>query len=98
MVFRARDLTPEQKSAIETLLGRPLDEKEDVVVNAKTPAGRILPSTLTDEERERVRRDMDAYFAKVDAHRAQVPISDEEEEAIILEALRSTRPNYQPID
>lgn len=97
MLFRAEELTPEQKSAIETLLGRPLAESEDVVVKS-VRSDRVRPSILTNEQRERVRAEMDAYFAKIDAHRAQVPVSEEEEEAIILEALRSTRPDYQPID
>jgi hypothetical protein len=35
------------------------------------------------------------YFTRLDAKRA--PVSDEEAEEIINEALRSTRPNYRPI-
>jgi hypothetical protein len=98
MLFRAEELTPEQKSAIETLLGRPLAESEDVMVDTTVRPGRILPSTVTDEEREAAWDGLKAYFARIDAHRAQVPISEEEEEEIILEALRSTRPHYRPID
>ena len=98
MVFRARDLTPEQRSVIETLLGRPLAESEDVTLDTHVRRGRILPSTVTDEEREAAWNGIQAYFAKIDAHRAQVAISEEEEEEIILEALRSTRPNYRPVE
>jgi hypothetical protein len=36
------------------------------------------------------------YFARVDAQRQ--PVSEEEEEAIIDEAIRSTRPNYRSVD
>jgi hypothetical protein len=38
---------------------------------------------------------MDKYFAKIDAQRK--PVSEEEEEEIINEALRSTRPGYRPV-
>jgi hypothetical protein len=72
-----------------------LVEPEEVVVKS-VRSDRIRPSTLTDDERERVRLEMRAYFEECDRRRA--PVTEEEEEAIILEALRSTRPDYQPID
>jgi hypothetical protein len=39
---------------------------------------------------------LDRYFAKVDAGRK--PVSDEGEEEIFLEAMRSVRPNFRPIE
>jgi hypothetical protein len=96
MLFRAEELTPEQKSAIETLLGRPLAESEDVMVDTTVRPGRILPSTVTDEEREAAWDGLEAYLKRLEARRPN--ISKEEEEEIILEALRSTRPNYRQMD
>jgi hypothetical protein len=98
MLFRAEELTPEQKSAIETLLGRQLSEREEFLLDTYVRPGRILPSTVTDEEREAARQGLRDYFAEIDARRAESGVSEEEEEEIILEALRSTRPNNRPID
>jgi hypothetical protein len=72
----------------ESLLGRRLLESEDVSVRA------IGPATLTDERRVEVLR-LDEYFAKVDSQRQ--PVSSEEANAAIDEALRSVRPNYRSI-
>jgi len=47
---------------------------------------------LSPEERREAREKLARYFAKVDAGR--LPVSEAEEDAIITEALRSTRPNY----
>lgn len=50
---------------------------------------------LSPEEREAALKKLREYFAKIDSQRT--PASDEEEEEIINEALRSTRPGYKPI-
>ncbi len=50
---------------------------------------------LSSEERKAALLKLRGYFAKVDAQRK--PVSKAEEEEIITEALRSTRPNYRPI-
>ena len=89
MIHNAKDLSPDQKVAIESLLGRRLLESEDVSVRA------IEPATLTDERRVEVLRRLDEYFAKVDSQRQ--PVSSEEANAAIDEALRSVRPNYRSI-
>lgn len=47
------------------------------------------------EERQEILDDLDRYFARIDAKRQ--PVSEEEADAIINEALRSTRPDYRPI-
>ena len=70
MIHKAKDLSPDQRTAIESLIGQTLAEKDD----SCRPGG---------------------AFARVDAQRQ--PVSDEEAEAIINEALRSTRPNYRPV-
>ena len=43
MIFNARDLSPEQKRAIESLLGRPVLEDEEISVRA------IHPPALSDQ-------------------------------------------------
>jgi hypothetical protein len=50
---------------------------------------------LVPEERQEILDDLDRYFARIDAKRR--PVSEEEADAIINEALRSTRPDYRPI-
>ncbi|MGA7236615.1 MAG: hypothetical protein WBY44_13095 [Bryobacteraceae bacterium] len=47
-------------------------------------------------EREEALERLHRYFAKVDAGRK--PVSEAEEEEIISEALRSTRPGYKPVN
>ena len=89
MIRSAKDLSPEQKVAIESLLGRKLLESEDVSVRT------IDPPALTDERRAEVLHGLEEYFAKVDSQRQ--PVSPEEANAAIDEALRSVRPNYRSI-
>jgi hypothetical protein len=54
----------------------------------------IVPSRLNEDERKAAIEKLDLYFACVDAQRQ--PVSQEEECAIIDEALRLTRPGYRP--
>jgi len=88
MIRNAKDLSPDQKTVIESLLGRRVLEDEAISVRA------IEPPALSDERRLEVLRDLEAYFAQVDEQRQPVP--PEEADAIIDEALRSTRPHYRP--
>ncbi|MGA8030274.1 MAG: hypothetical protein WB992_24285 [Bryobacteraceae bacterium] len=89
MIRNTKDLSVDQKEAIESLLGRRVLENEAISVRAiETPA-------LSDERRQEVLRGLEAYFAQVDAQRQ--PVSPQEADALIDEALRSTRPHYQPI-
>ena len=88
MIHNAKDLSPDQKAVIESLLGRRIVEDEAISVCV------IRPPTLSDEQKlERVAQ-LKQYFAKVDARRE--PISPEEAEDIIDEAMRSIRPSYHP--
>jgi hypothetical protein len=95
MLHRVKDLSPEQKHAVEALLGRVVSNDEAVSVRAIVPAT-IIPSQLSQAERSDALRQLDRYFAKVDSRRK--PVSQEEEEAIFLEAMRSVRPNYSPVE
>ena len=89
MIRNAKDLSPDQKAAIESLLGRRVLEDEAISVRA------IEPPSLSDEHRREVLSGLEEYFAKVDAQRQ--PVSSEEADAIIDEAIRSVRPNYRPV-
>ncbi len=94
MTHCVKDLSVEQKQAVESLLGRPVSDDESISVRA-LPSPVIVESRLTNEERQAAVEKLNRYFAHVDAHRQSA--SDEEEEAIINDAIRSERPNYRPI-
>ena len=55
----------------------------------------VKASGLSPDERAEALRNLEAYFARIDAKRQ--PVSDDEEEEIFNEAMRSTRPNFRPI-
>jgi hypothetical protein len=84
----AKDLSPEQKAAIESLLGRRLLGSEDISVCA------FEPLALSDERRRELVEQLKKYFAEVDARRKTG--SPEEAEDLINEAMRSVRPDYRP--
>ncbi|PYT25805.1 MAG: hypothetical protein DMG57_23835 [Acidobacteria bacterium] len=94
MLHHVKDLSPEQRQAVENLLGRPVAEDESVSIKGIRPSA-IIPSRLSLDERKEALERLRHYFAKVDEQRK--PVSDAEEEEIINEALRSTRPNFRPI-
>jgi hypothetical protein len=89
MIRNAKDLSPDQKAAIESLLGRRVLDDEAISVRA------LEPPALPDQKRAEILSGLEAYFARVDAQRQ--PVSPEEADAIIDEALRSTRPNYHSV-
>jgi hypothetical protein len=90
MIRNARDRSAEQKLAIEGLLGRAISDRENIGIGAFEPAGEV-PQV----RREEILAGLKAHFARVDAERQ--PVSPEEADEIINEALRSTRPNYQSV-
>ena len=94
MVHRIKDLSPEDVRTVENLLGCSMAEDDFVSIRAIRPSAIVSPR-LPMEEREKAIRRLQGCFAKIDAQRKT--ISDAEEEAIIDEALRSTRPNYRPV-
>jgi len=75
------------------LPGRSVSEDEAVSIKALNPSA-IVPSRLTEQERKVALENLDLYFARVEVQRQSV--SQEDEEAIVNEALRSTRPGYRP--
>jgi hypothetical protein len=91
MLYQVRDLSPEQKHAAEILLGHPVAEYDAVSIKSLGPST-IIASSLTPEERIEALRSLNARFA--DGPHAEV--SSKEEEEIVNEALRSSRPNYRP--
>jgi hypothetical protein len=87
MTHCVKDLSREQKLAIESLLGRPGSDEESVSVKMFAPSPR-----LNDEERSAAIEKLSQYFARIDAKRG--PVSDEEDGAVINEALEvSTMPH-----
>lgn len=89
MIRNAKELSPAQRAAIESLLGRQLSESEDVSVRA------IERPSLSPERRDELAEQLKKYFAEVDARRK--PGSPEEAEDVITEAIRSVRPGYRPL-
>jgi hypothetical protein len=88
MIRNAKDLSPDQKAAIESLLGRRVLEDEAISVRA------IEPPALSEERKHELAEQLKQYFAEVDARRR--PGSAEEADDIINEAMRSVRPGYHP--
>ena len=88
MIRNVKDLSPDQRLAVERLLGRSVSERETVSVQA------FEPPTISDHRRQEIAEDLRRYFAEVDAHRP--PVSDEQADEIIDEAIRSSRPGYRP--
>jgi hypothetical protein len=89
-----KDLSPDERRAVENLLGRPVAEDESVSIKGIRPSA-ILPSRLSSKERTEALSKLRRYFAKVDVRRK--PVRDAEEVEIIDEALRSARPGYRSI-
>ena len=95
MLHRVRDLSPEQKLAVEALLGRSVSEDESVSVKALAPL-QIHESKLSPEERHAALERLNRYFERL--HAKCRPMTEQEEQSLITEALRSARPGYRPID
>jgi hypothetical protein len=87
-IRNAKDLSPDQKAAIESLLGRRVLEDEAISIRA------IEPPALTDQRRQEQAAELRKYFSEVDAHHQ--PASAEDAEEILTEAIRSFRPGYRP--
>ena len=88
MIHKAKDLSPDQKAAIESLLGRQILEDEAISIRA------IEPPALSNERKQELIEQLKKYFAEVDARRK--PGSQEEAEDIINDAMKSVRPGYRP--
>ena len=88
MIRNAKDLSPDQRAAIESLLGRRVLEEEAISIRA------IEPPVLSDERKHELAEQLKNYFVEVDARRK--PGSPGEADDIINEAMRSVRPGYRP--
>jgi hypothetical protein len=88
MIHKAKDLSADQKAAIESLLGRRILEDEAISIRA------IEPPALSNERKQELIEQLKKYFAEVDARRK--PGSQEEAEEIINDAMKSVRPGYRP--
>ena len=88
MIHYARDLSPDQRTAIEGLLGRRVLEDEAISVRA------IEPPALSDQRRQELAEELRQYFAQIDSRRK--PGAAAEAEEVLTEAIRSTRPGYRP--
>ena len=89
MIRSAKGLSPQQKTAIEDLIGQQLSEQDNISVP------RLNPPHVTAELRQEILDGLRSHFARVDAQRQPMP--DEEAEETINEALRSAKPNYRPV-
>ena len=90
MIRSARELSPDQKQAIESLLGRRISDEEEISIRALDDHKGVSP-----ERRAEVLGALREHFAKTDARRG--PESAQEAEDILDEALRSTRPGYRAV-
>ena len=88
MIREVKDLSPDQKMAVESLLGRSVSEQETVSVRA------FQPPAISDQRRQEIVEALRQYFAEVDAKRQ--PVSAEEASEIVNEAMRNSRPGYRP--
>lgn len=93
MLHQVKDLSAEQRRAVESLLGRPVAEDESVSVKGIRSA-EITPPRLSPEDRVKAAAKLLNLFEAIDQRRR--PVSDSEEVAIINEALRAARPGYRP--
>ena len=91
MLYQVKDLSPEQKRAAEILLGHPVSEDEAVSIKSLGPST-LISAKLSPEQRIEALRALNDRFAAVPCS----GVSEDEEEAAVNEALRSSRPNYRP--
>ncbi len=89
MILQSEQLSPNQKAAIEELLGRQLLDREAVSLRAFEP-----PAISETQQRavEELRRFLET------PGRSRPGVSDEELDAAITEAMRSVRPHYTPVE
>ena len=90
MLHHVKDLSPEQRRAIESLLGKRLSESDDISIRPLHAEPAAAP-----ERRRELLAGLEAYFAQIDNQRA--PVSDQDAADVMNEALRSVRPGYRPV-
>jgi hypothetical protein len=87
MIVQANELTPQQKAAIEELLGRQLLEREQIDVSA-------LDDPTVAQDRQRAAEELRKFLNT--PRKPRLGVSEDELEDAMLEAIRSERPNYRP--
>lgn len=87
MAYLVKDLSPEQRVVLESLLGRALSEHEAVAVRA------YEPPSLFPERRAEIIAALEAHFMAIEA--AREPTAREDADLIFEEAMRQTRPDYR---
>jgi hypothetical protein len=90
LASKAAELQPQMRAALESEFGRALRDDEEVRIMASPPT-----ATLTEEERREAWRRLDQSLRVMEDRWKDVPVDEYEE--ILLEAIRSVRPNYRPI-
>lgn len=88
MILNAIDLTPANRAALETLLGRRVEDGEAVSLRAFEPA------IVSPEDRLKMADQLRVYFAEIDATRVAAPEGERDE--AIHEAMGSVRSCYRP--
>ena len=86
MVHQVKDLSADQRLAIESLVGRPLRDDESLTIRPS----HILKEAPTGEERERLFRQYQDHLDEL--ARRVTNVSEDEIEAAIDEAVRRVRP------
>lgn len=84
--IKAVELSPAQRSVIEELVGRTLDETETVGV-------RVMPDAARIEQSRKALID----FLQMREGASGSAAADEISEEIITEAIRTVRPGYRPM-
>jgi hypothetical protein len=87
MIIETAELTPQQKAAIEELLGRQLRDHDSISVHTV--------SVPTAAERLAATEKLRVFLT--DAGRLRPGCSEEELEDALTEAMRSVRPSYRPM-
>jgi len=91
VVHSVKDMSADQRLAIEDLLGRRLRDDEELSIRPISITKDAPPLTRRIEISEAMRQ----YFDRIDEQRKDAP--EEEINAAIDEALKHARPSYKPI-
>lgn len=87
VAYLAKDLSPEQRIAIESLLGRTVSEREAVTIRA------YEPPVVSLQRRGEIIAGLESYFSTLDA--ARTPTDPSEADEVFAEAMRQSRPNFK---
>ena len=91
MIRHVKDLSHDQRVAMEAILGRALDEREALSIR---PVSVVRDAPSSERKRE-VAEQLRSYFARLDAEPPQG--SPKELDEAIDEALSHARPSYKPM-